>query len=119
MKKAENCNCLIIHEEIVNKVKKLLPDEFEIDRLSEFFKIMGDPTRLNILHSLITAEMCVCDISGVLNMTHSSISHQLRILKQANLVKNRKEGKVVYYSLFDDHVKQIFNIGFDHINERG
>ena len=87
-------------------------------QLADLFKVFGDSTRIRILWALHEAEMCVCDIAVLLNMTQSAISHQLRVLKQANLVKNRKEGKVVYYSLVDDHVREIFDQGLIHINEK-
>jgi ArsR family transcriptional regulator len=91
-------------------------DELLFD-LADLFKILGDSTRVRILWALEKAELCVCDISVLLNMTQSAISHQLRILKQANLVKNRREGKIIYYSLSDDHVRYIFDQGLIHITE--
>lgn len=113
----ERCNCDVIHEETVNKVRSKMPPEENLYDLAELFKVFGDSTRIKILWALAESEMCVCDIAVLLNMTQSSISHQLRVLKSARLVKNRKEGKIVYYSLDDAHVKQIFNQGLDHINE--
>lgn len=113
----ERCDCEVIHEEVVNQVKDRMPEEEILYDLAELFKIFGDSTRIKILWALDEAEMCVCDISVLLNMTQSAISHQLRVLKQAKLVKNRKEGKVVYYSLDDEHVRQIFDQGLIHINE--
>ncbi|HOE56875.1 MAG TPA: metalloregulator ArsR/SmtB family transcription factor, partial [Bacillota bacterium] len=83
----------------------------------ELFKVFGDTTRIKILCALFESEMCVCDIAALLNMNQSAISHQLRVLKQARLVKYRKEGKVVYYSLDDEHVKQVFEVGLMHVNE--
>lgn len=114
----EKCDCEVIHEDIVNLVKEKMQDEENLYDLAELFKVFGDSTRIKILWALDEAEMCVCDIAALLNMTQSAISHQLRVLKQANLVKNRKEGKVVYYSLDDEHVKQIFDQGLVHINEK-
>ena len=114
---SERCDCDVIHEDIVNEVKGKMPEEESLYDLAELFKVFGDSTRIKILWALDEAEMCVCDIAVLLNMTQSAISHQLRVLKQANLVKNRKEGKVVYYSLDDDHVKNIFDQGLIHINE--
>lgn len=109
--------CQIIHEDIVNKVSKnMLSEDASID-LSEFFKIFGDSTRIKILNALITESMCVCDIAALLNMTHSAISHQLKILKQAKIVKYNKVGKVVYYMLDDEHIEQIFKKGVEHIEE--
>jgi ArsR family transcriptional regulator len=111
------CDCTVIHEDVVNIVKSKMPADERLYDLAELFKIFGDSTRVRILWALNESEMCVCDISVLLNMTQSAISHQLRILKQANLVKNRKDGKVVYYSLKDEHVKHIFDQGFIHIAE--
>ncbi|WP_353095801.1 metalloregulator ArsR/SmtB family transcription factor [Tissierella praeacuta] len=114
----ERCDCNVIHEDVVNKVKDKMPEEENLYDLAELFKVFGDSTRIEILWALNEAEMCVCDIAALLNMTQSAISHQLRVLRQATLVKNRKEGKVVYYSLDDEHVKQIFDQGLIHINEK-
>ncbi|HHU33018.1 MAG: ArsR/SmtB family transcription factor [Zhaonellaceae bacterium] len=113
----ERCDCVVIHEDVVQQVKDKMPEEETLYDLAELFKVFGDSTRIKILWALDEAEMCVCDIAALLNMTQSAISHQLRVLKQAKLVKNRREGKVVYYSLDDDHVKQIFKQGLTHINE--
>lgn len=114
----ERCDCNVIHEDIVNQVRDKMPQEESLYDLAELYKVFGDSTRIRILWALHEAEMCVCDIAVLLNMTQSAISHQLRVLKQANLVKNRKEGKVVYYSLVDDHVREIFDQGLIHINEK-
>ena len=114
----ERCDWNVIHEDIVNQVRDKMPQEESLYDLAELFKVFGDSTRIRILWALHEAEMCVCDIAVLLNMTQSAISHQLRVLKQANLVKNRKEGKVVYYSLVDDHVREIFDQGLIHINEK-
>jgi ArsR family transcriptional regulator len=108
----EFCNCTIIHEEVVRKVKLNMPQEERLYDLAELFKVFGDTTRIKILYALFEEEMCVCDIAALLGITQSAISHQLRVLKSAGLVKYRKEGKVVYYSLDDDHVKNIFDQGF-------
>ena len=116
-KHAEICECNAIHQDVVERVKGLMPDEEMLYDLAELFKVFGDTTRVRILCALFESEMCVCDISILLGMTQSSISHQLRVLKSAKLVKNRKEGKVVYYSLDDEHIKHIFQQGLDHINE--
>jgi ArsR family transcriptional regulator len=112
------CDCDILHESLVNSVRELMPDENELSDLSDFFKILGDSTRAKIVCALDEGEMCVCDLAALLNMTKSAISHQLRSLRDANLVKNRREGKVVFYSLADDHVKEIFEKGLEHIRER-
>ncbi|KAB3534865.1 helix-turn-helix transcriptional regulator [Alkaliphilus pronyensis] len=114
-KELDTCSCNIIHKEIVHKVSENMPQEEKLYDLAELFKVFGDTTRIRILYALFASEMCVCDIAALLNMTQSAISHQLRVLKQARLVKYRKEGKVVYYSLDDDHVKNIFDEGFEHI----
>ncbi|NLZ48994.1 MAG: helix-turn-helix transcriptional regulator [Clostridiales bacterium] len=114
----EICNSLTIHQDIVDKVKEHIPEEELLYDLSDLFKVFGDTTRIKILCALFQEEMCVCDIAALLNMTQSAISHQLRVLKQARLVKFRKEGKVVYYSLDDDHVKSIFDQGLNHILEK-
>ncbi|HCX63581.1 MAG TPA: transcriptional regulator [Eubacteriaceae bacterium] len=116
-KQAETCDCTIIHEEIVRKVEKQIPEEEVLYDLAELFKIFGDTTRIKILNVLFQSEMCVCDIAYVLNMTQSAVSHQLRVLKQSKLVKSRREGKIVFYALADDHVKLIFDQGLDHVLE--
>lgn len=111
------CDCNIIHNDIVDRVKEIIPQEETLYDLAELFKTFGDTTRIKILYALFASEMCVCDIAALLNMTQSAISHQLRVLKQARLVKFRKDGKVVYYSLDDEHVKHIFDQGLHHISE--
>lgn len=117
IKYAEKCDCTMIHEEVVARVREELPQEELLYELAEFFKVFGDSTRIRILSALEKSEMCVCDIANLLNMTQSAISHQLRVLKKARLVKNRREGKVMYYSLDDDHVKKILDSGLTHILE--
>ena len=97
--------------------ERSIPLDEEISDIADFFKVFGDSTRARILWALDEAEMCVCDVAYLLNMTQSAVSHQLRVLKQAKLVKNRKEGKIVFYSLEDEHVRQIFELGLKHINE--
>ena len=114
----ETCSCTVIHEDIVSKVKAVLPKEETLYDLADLFKVLGDSTRIKILCVLFEAEMCVCDIAALLGMNQSAISHQLRVLKQARLVKYKKQGKVVYYSLDDEHVKRIFDQGLSHISER-
>lgn len=116
-KSIETCTCNAIHEDIVEAVlPKLLHDETASD-LANFFKVFADPTRIKILSALFVSEMCVCDLAVTLNMTHSAISHQLRTFKAAKLVKSRKDGKIVYYSLADSHISQIFDQGLEHIKE--
>ncbi|MGG2093756.1 metalloregulator ArsR/SmtB family transcription factor [Bacillus sp. S13(2024)] len=113
----ETCLQNVIHQEIVEQVQQTIPQDDSLSQVAELFKVLGDRTRTRILHALFEAELCVCDLAYLLGMTQSSISHQLRVLKQAKLVKNRKEGKVVYYSLADDHVIRIFEQAFEHVNE--
>lgn len=105
------------HPDCVKKAKDNMPDEEMLYDLAELYKVFGDSTRIKILYVLFEDEMCVCDIAETLNMTMSAISHQLRVLKQARLVKYRKDGKAVYYALSDDHVKSILAQGMEHISE--
>ena len=109
------CGAHEAHHEIIDRIE--LPDDEHFFELAEFFSVIGDSTRIKILYLLFEGEMCVCDISEKLSMSMSAISHQLRVLKNSRLVKYRKEGKSVLYSLDDDHVKTIINMGVDHINE--
>ena len=111
------CETQHVHADTLNTVKALLPADEELTRLAELYKIFGDATRIKILYALFEAELCVCDIAELLGITVSAISHQLRILKSAELVKYRREGKTVYYSLADDHVRTIIGQGSEHINE--
>jgi DNA-binding transcriptional ArsR family regulator len=113
----ECCDFYQVHDDVVKAVKEKMPDEDELYDLAEIFKVFGDSTRIKILYVLFEQEMCVCDIAQLLNMTQSAISHQLKILKQSRLVKNRREGKAVFYSLADGHVRSIINQGLEHIEE--
>ncbi len=113
----ESCSLNVIHEDVVESVKSSLPSEEILYDLAELFKVFGDSTRIKIICSLFKSEMCVCDMAVLLGVSQSAVSHQLRVLKQARLVKYRREGKVVYYSLDDDHVKDIFDSGLNHILE--
>ncbi len=113
----EHCEAYQIHEDVVKAVTDHMPDEDQLYDLAEVFKVFGDSTRIKILYVLFEAELCVCDIAQLLNMTQSAISHQLRILKQNRLVKNRRDGKSVFYSLADSHVKTIISQGMEHIQE--
>jgi len=106
-----------IHQEIVEKVSKVMPDEAVLYDAAELLKVFGDSTRIRIIFVLCQSEMCVCDIAKLLGMTQSAISHQLRILKQARLVKARREGKTIFYSICDSHVKQIFYYAMEHVME--
>ena len=108
----------VIPEAIMEHIKAGQPDENMLFDLAELFKIFGDSTRIRIISALFKTEMCVCDIAELLKMTQSAISHQLRILRQSKLVKTRKEGKTVFYSLADEHVMQIFDQGLSHISEK-
>jgi DNA-binding transcriptional ArsR family regulator len=111
------CSSTVIHQDLVDRARKTMPPDTILYDLADLFKVFGDTMRIKILHALLSSEMCVCDISALLNMTESAISHQLRVLKQAHLVKQRKSGKVVYYSLTDNHVESIVSCGLDHIGE--
>lgn len=111
------CEFMHVHDEIVDKVKKVMPQEQELLDLAEFFKVFGDSTRIKILHVLSQSEMCVCDIATLLQMGQSAISHQLRILKQMRLVNFRRDGKTVFYSLSDGHIQTILDQGMEHISE--
>ena len=113
----ECCDFLHAHEDVVETVRQKLPGEDTLYDLTELFRIFGDSTRIRILYVLFEAEMCVCDIAALLGMTQSAISHQLRALKNAKLVKSRREGKTVFYALADDHVKTIINQGLEHVSE--
>ena len=115
--KSESCSCNVIHKEVVENVKNKLPKEETLYDLAELFKVFGDSTRIKIICSLFESEMCVCDLSVLLNISQSAISHQLRVLKSARLVKFRRAGKGIYYSLDDEHIKQIFDAGLHHITE--
>ena len=113
----ERCDVTEAHGDIIGRAKDQMPPVEVLYDLAELFKIFGDSTRIRILYALFEEEMCVCDIAQLLNMTQSAISHQLRLLKQSKLVKNRRDGKTVYYSLADDHVRTVINQGMDHIME--
>lgn len=115
--KEELCESTVIHKDTVEKVKKQMHSDELLFDLAELFKIFGDSTRMKIICALKMSELCVCDIASITNSTQSAISHQLRILKQAKLIRSRKDGKVVYYSLADDHVEKIFEIGCEHLEE--
>lgn len=116
-KQAPVCEEKIINAETVSEVLKTLPKQEAIIDLSLVFKALSDPTRIKIIASLLQNELCVCDIAAVIGTTNSNISHQLRVLRNLKLVKFRKEGKVVYYSLDDHHVSQLMEVAFKHISE--
>lgn len=111
------CEINIIHQDKVDNLKNIMPDDELIYDLAEFFKVFADSTRMKIIYALMNEELCVCDIAAIVGTTQSAISHQLRILKQSKLVKYRKEGKIVYYSLDDEHIAEITKKGREHIEE--
>ena len=117
MAEIECCDTIEVHEELLKIVDETMPEETELYDLAELFKVFGDSTRIRILFVLFEAEVCVCDLAQALNMTQSAISHQLKILKQNKLVKSRREGKSIFYSLADDHVRTIISMGREHIEE--
>jgi len=111
------CDLLHVHQDIVDHVRKTMPGEDTLFDLSELFKTFGDSTRIRILFCLFIQEMCVCDISNLLGMSQSAISHQLAVLKRQKLIKARRDGKAVFYSLADDHVHSIIYQGMEHVHE--
>ena len=117
MEQKYSCDCDVIHENIVNEVRSEMNNKDDYMQLASLYKMFGDGTRIQILHALEHHEMCVCDLAVLLGITKSAVSHQLKALRLANLVKFRKEAQIVYYSLADDHVKQIIDMGLEHINE--
>lgn len=113
------CDCNIIHQEAVDEVLKKMPTTNTLNHLAQFYKLIGDTTRCRILFALDQQEMCVCDLANVLNMTKSRVSHQLAVLRQSGVVKCQKIGKEVYYTLDDDHIVKLFEVGLEHINHQG
>ena len=113
----EACSLEAIHDDVVKKVKIKMPNDDDLLKLSDLYKAMGDLTRIRILSALVHSEMCVCDLAALLNVSQSAISHQLKTLKSARLVKYRRDGKVIYYSLDDEHVKHVFDEGLRHVTE--
>ena len=107
----------IINTDAAENIREAMPDDEYLYDLSELFRIFGDSTRIKILYSLFDTELCVGDIAAILNLSQSSVSHQLRILKDSKLVKFRRDGKSIYYSLDDDHVRSILNLGMEHLEE--
>lgn len=112
------CDSVEAHENVIAEVLPHLPQEEDLSDLADLYKIFGDSTRIKILYALFEHEMCVCDIAALLGMTVSAVSHQLKILKSNKLIKNRREGKTIYYSLDDDHVRSIINLGIEHLGEK-
>lgn len=113
----EKCDFLCVHEDAVREVLNGMPEDEKLYDLAELFKVFGDSTRIKILYALFERELCVCDISNLLGISQTAVSHQLRILKTNKLVKSRRNGKIVFYSLDDDHVYKIIDCGMEHINE--
>lgn len=113
----EVCETTVIHYEVVERVKAQMPPEDPVYDVAELFKVFGDSTRARVICALTVSEMCVCDIAALLAMSSSAISHQLRILKQSGIVRNRRVGKIVYYSLADEHIRQLFTVAFEHVTE--
>ncbi len=108
---------LVIHEDVVEKVKSELPPDEILYDLAELFKVFGDTTRIRILYALFESELCVNDMAQLLGLSQTAVSHQLRVLKNNKLVRFRKEGKIVFYSLDDDHVRSIIEMGMEHVGE--
>ncbi len=117
MNRIDMCDCEVIHEEIVSEVKKAMKEQDDYVKMATLYKLFGDGTRVQIMHALEQSEMCVCDLAVLLGMSKSAISHQLKSLRLLNLVKSRREAQIVYYSLADEHVKKILDMGFEHIYE--
>ncbi len=113
----EVCSARIIHRETLAAVQAAMPGDVELCDLADFFKIFGDRTRISILWALSESEMCVCDLCALLDMKQSAVSHQLKLLKQSRVVKHRREGKVVYYSLNHEHIRRVLNLGLHHVRE--
>ncbi|MFS8500513.1 MAG: metalloregulator ArsR/SmtB family transcription factor [Caldicoprobacter sp.] len=116
--KLDVCMDFVVHREILDSINENALSDDAVNELAEFFKVFGDATRLRILHALSMAEMCVCDLCELLGMNQSAVSHQLKVLRQSRLIKYRREGRNVYYSLDDEHIQQIFEVGLKHIMEK-
>ena len=114
---AYTCSTTLVHQEAVEKAAAHMPDSGKLEKTASYFRLLGDPTRVRILYVLEVSEMCVCDIAQMLRMTQSAISHQLAVLKKSKLVKYRREGKTVFYSLSDGHVRTIIDQGMEHVSE--
>lgn len=112
------CDCNAVHEDAVKAAVEKMPQDAAVKKISDFYKILGDMTRCKIIHALLGGEMCVCDLASALSMTKSSISHQLSKMREHGVVKFRREGKAVYYSLDDGHVASIFELTLEHINHK-
>lgn len=113
----EMCDCEHVHSDVVEYVEKVLPDEDVLYEIAELFKVFGDSTRTRIISALFEKELCVCDIADLLHMTKSAVSHQLRTLRQTKIVKSRRSGKEIFYSLDDEHIKKIYQMALEHLKE--
>jgi len=113
----ETCITRGIHQDTVHEVRRRMPDQVALYELADFFKLFADSTRISILWALSESEMCVCDLCALLKMKQPAVSHQLKNLKQARVVKARRDGKVIFYSLDDDHIRKLLNLGMEHLNE--
>ena len=114
----DRCAVYGIHKKAIRSVQGQLPRQEDLDKLAEFYKLFGDKTRLGIIWALGVCEMCVCDLCALLQMRQSAVSHQLRTLKQARIVTSRREGRVVFYALDDDHIRNVLEVGYNHLKER-
>ena len=115
----KTCLRTVIHGDIVDEVSQIMPEAGEVTRLAAFFKVFGDETRLRVLWALDRHEMCVCDLAALLGMTKSAVSHQLRLLREGDLVRTRRDGRVIFYQLSDGHVSEVFERAVEHVEERG
>ena len=113
----ECCDTVLVHKDVIEEIQSHMPEENILRELADFYKVFGDATRIRILYVLLQHEVCVCDLAEILGMTQSAISHQLRVLKQMKLVKNRRDGKTIYYSLAENHIQTIISQGMEHIAE--
>ncbi|NTU94071.1 MAG: helix-turn-helix transcriptional regulator [Chlorobiaceae bacterium] len=114
---AESCQTACFHPDLVDQVRKTIPGEPLQADLAQLFKVLGDHTRMRILNALYRSELCVCDLTSILGMNQSAVSHQLRVLRDAKIVRSRKQGKNVLYSLDDSHIAELIRIGFEHVQE--
>lgn len=114
---ADVCETKCIHADVVTRVARMMPAADLLNPLADLFKLFGDGTRIHILWALSESEMCVCDLCALLNMQQSAVSHQLKNLKQSRVIKSRREGKIVYYTLDDDHIRRLLDLGMAHLQE--
>lgn len=113
----DTCEIHVVHQEEVERAAALMPEERTFEDLASVFKVLSNPTRLKIVHALSGGELCVCDLAALLGMSASAVSHQLRLLRTMRLVRHRREGKLIYYALDDDHVRQLFTAAMEHLEE--